>query len=109
MTSIRRWQRVPILIGLCVFLLAADPAPTRTVTLRWQHDGEVSGFRIYRHLYRKPWDQGMDVGLPKKVDGIYLLEIELSNLEATWIAMTSYNRWGVESERSETRVYLLPE
>ncbi|MBW2295416.1 MAG: hypothetical protein JRG94_24385, partial [Deltaproteobacteria bacterium] len=88
---------------------AADPAPTRTVTLRWQHDGEVSGFRIYRHLYRKPWGQGVDVGLPEKVDGIYVFEIELSNLEATWIAMTSYNRWGVESERSESRVYLLPE
>lgn len=109
MTSIRRWQRVSILTGLCLLLLGADSPATRTVTLRWQHDGEISGFRVYRHVYRKPWDRGVDVGRPKQVDGIYVLEIELSNLEATWIAITSYNSRGVESERSESRVYLLPE
>lgn len=109
MTSIHRWQRVSILIVLGVLLLGADSDPTRIVTLRWQHDGDISGFRVYRHTYLKPWDRGVDVGRPKQIDEIYLLEIELSNLEATWIAIASYNSQGVESEKSNSRVYLLPE
>lgn len=104
-----RWRRLVILAGLCASLLGGDVSPTRSITLRWQQDGDVAGFRVYQHTYLKPWGDGLDVGLPNKVDGVYAFEMEVSNLEATWIAMTSYDRRGLESPKSEAKVYLLPE
>jgi hypothetical protein len=105
----QKWLRLLSVLVLSLALFGADGADTRMVTLRWTQEGDVAGFRIHRQLYRRAWDRGVDVGLPKKVDGVYEAEVEVSNLEATWIAISSYDQWGQSSERSGFRVYLLPE
>jgi len=79
------------------------------ITLRWQHEGEVARFRVYTHTYGEPWGPGLDAGLPPKHDGIYVFEMEVSNLDATWVSVTAYSREGLESEKSRAKLYLLPE
>ena len=109
MKTCRNFCRWGVLVAAFAFAVAAEASDTRKITLRWKQDGDVAGFMVYRHTYLKPWDSGLDVGLPEQVDGVYICEIEVSDSEATWIAVASYNRVRQFSQMSESKVYLLPE
>jgi hypothetical protein len=96
-----------MLVPLSALLMAGDVPETRTITLRWEHPGEVAGFRVYTRHYRQPYGEGIDIGLPPKVDGVYTYEIVVSNLDASWVKIAAYNSRGVEGETSNEEVYLL--
>jgi hypothetical protein len=101
-----------LLSGLLVVpaaLLADEPTDTRTITLRWRHQGEVAGFKVYTRHVDRPYDKGIDIGLPKKVDGVFRYRLEVSNLDATIVSITAYSRDGIESVRSNEEIYLLPD
>lgn len=103
---------IPRLIGLALLsslLIAAEPAATRTITLRWRHPGEVAGFKVYTRHADQPLDTGIDIGLPKQVDGVFSYRLEVSNLDATFVSIAAYAHDGTESFRSNEEVYLLPE
>ena len=97
------------LVPLAAFTVAGDAPATRIVQVRWTHPGNVAGFRIYTHIYGQRYGLSADLGLPEAVDGIYTYQLEVSNLDATWVQMTAYDSKGAESEPSNERVYLLDE
>jgi hypothetical protein len=90
-------------------LIAAEPAATRTITLRWRHQGEVAGFKVYTRHADQPLGAGIDIGLPKPVDGVFSYRLEVSNLDATFVSITAYAHDGTESFRSNEEIYLLPD
>lgn len=90
-------------------LLAEEPSATRSITLRWRHQGEVAGFKVYTRHVDQPYDRGIDIGLPKQVDGVFSYRLEVSNLDASYVSITAYSRDGTESFRSNEEIYLLPE
>jgi hypothetical protein len=112
LSSQRVCAAVPRLVGLALLsslLIAAEPAATRTITLRWRHPGEVAGFKVYTRHADHPYAAGIDIGLPKQVDGVYTYRLEVSNLDATYVSMTAYSPDGTESPHSNEKLYLLPE
>ena len=42
-------------------------------------------------------------------EGFYHYELTVSNFDATYVSVTAYNDAGMESFRSNERLYLLPE
>ena len=102
-SSALRWLFGSFLLsGLLVVpppLLADEVAATRTITLRWRHQGKVAGFKVYTRHVDLPYDKGIDIGLPKKVDGVFSYRLEVSNLDATYVSITAYARDGTESFR----------
>jgi hypothetical protein len=102
----------PRLAGLALLaflLVAAEPAATRTITLRWRHAGEAAGFKVYTRHADQAYGVGIDVGLPEQVDGVFSYRLEVSNMDATFVSITAYARDGTESPRSNEEVFLLPE
>jgi hypothetical protein len=97
------------LVLLAPLLVAAEPTETRTITVRWRHPGEVAGFKIYTRHADQPYAEGIDVGLPKQVNGIFIHPLEVSNWDATYVSITAYAPDGSESPRSNEKIYLLPE
>ena len=94
---------------LSCLLVAAEPAATRTITLRWRHPGEVAGFKVYTRHADQPYAAGTDIGLLKRVDGIFIYRLEVSNRDATFVSITAYAPDGTESLRSNEKLYLLPD
>ncbi len=112
LSSQRVCAAVPRLVGLALLsslLIAAEPAATRTIALRWRHPGEVAGFKVYTRHVDQPYETGIDIGLPEQVDGVFSYRLEVSNLDATFVSITAYARDGTESFRSNEEIYLLPE
>jgi hypothetical protein len=102
--------RSVLLLGLlCIAwpACAEDVPPTRMITLRWSHEGDVAGFKVYNRFIGRPYGKGVDIGLPEKVDGVYTHEVEVSNMDASYVALTSYNSSRVESKLSNEKRYLL--
>ena len=90
-------------------LLADEPATTRTITLRWEHPGGAAGFKVYKRHADQQYGEGIDIGLPKKVDGLFSYRLEVSNLDATFVTLTAYKHDGTESVRSNEEIFLLPD
>lgn len=112
MSSQRSRSSFRRLLGLGLvscLLVAGEPAATRTITLRWEHSGNAAGFKVYARHADQPYGAGIDIGLPTRVDGLFIYHLEVSNLDATYVSMTAYNADGVESPRSNEKLYLLPE
>ena len=110
--AVRRLIGLALLSALFIvpsLLLAEEPAATRTITLRWRHQGEVAGFKVYARHVDQPYDTGIDIGLPKQVDGVFSYRLEVSNLDATFVSITAYAHDGTESHRSNEEIYLLPD
>ena len=90
-------------------LLADEPAATRIITLRWEHPGGAAGFKIFTRHTDQQYGEGIDIGLPKEVDGVFSYRLEVSNLDATLVSISAYSRDGIESVRSNEEIYLLPD
>jgi hypothetical protein len=58
-------------------------------------------------LSRQSYGDGLDVGLPEPVDGVFTHDVAVSNLEASFVVITSYDSGGLESAHSNERIYLL--
>lgn len=86
---------------------AEDVPPMRSITLRWKQEGQVKGFRVYVRYFGQSEQSAIDIGLPPAVDGVYSYTIDVSNMEASYITIAAYNRYHVESERSNEKVFLL--
>ena len=102
----------PRLVGLALLsflLIASEPTATRTITLRWRHSGGAAGFKVYTRHLDQPYGEGVDVGIPKQVDGVFVHRMEVSNLDATFVSVTAYAESGAESPHSNEEVYLLPD
>jgi hypothetical protein len=93
----------------CCALALAVPASARTVQVRWKAgSARVAGYKIYTRFTDKPYAAGKDVGLPTPENGVYRVEIEVSDTDATWVAISAYDEAGNESPLSNERVFLLP-
>lgn len=90
-------------------LLASEPAATRIITLRWEHPGGAAGFKVYTRHADQSYGEGIDIGLPKEVDGVFSYRLEVSNLDATFVSISAYSPDGIESVRSNEEIYLLPD
>jgi hypothetical protein len=112
LSSRRVGAALPPLVGLALLaslLVASEPAATRAITLRWRHPGEVAGFKVYTRHVDQSYRAGIDVGLPEQVDGVFSYRLEVSNMDATFVSITAYDRDGAESPRSNEEIFLLPE
>jgi hypothetical protein len=90
-------------------LALSAPASARTVQVRWKAGAaDVAGFKVYTRFTDKPYAEGKDVGLPPLADGVYRIEIEISDTDATWVAISAYGPTGNESPLSNERLFLLP-
>jgi hypothetical protein len=103
-----------VAIALLLLLLAATPAQGRSVTVRWRWTSpdaarKIAGFKLYTRHADQPYGAGLDVGLPSEEGGVYSVTIEVSDSDATWISATAYDARGVESPRSNEKLFLLPE
>ena len=103
-------------IGACalLFLFAAASAEGRTVTVRWRWQDpapgrKIAGFKLYTRHVDQSYGPGLDVGLPPEQDGVYSFALEVSDSDATWVCATAYDAKGLESARSNEKVFLLPE
>jgi hypothetical protein len=95
--------------ALCCALALAAPASARTVQVRWKAGSAgVAGYKIYTRFTDRPYTEGKDVGLPALEDGVHRVEIEVSDTDATWVAISAYDQAGNESPRSNERLFLLP-
>jgi hypothetical protein len=79
------------------------------VLLRWAHPGPVAGFKVYTRLWHRQWGEPLDVGLAEKRDGIYRYSLEISNYDATYVAVSAYDSHQREGGLSNERLFLLPE
>jgi hypothetical protein len=101
-------NRAAVAALCCAFALSA-PATARTVEVRWKAgSARVAGYKIYTRFTDKPFAEGKDVGLPTLENGIHRVEIEVSDTDATWVAISAYDQAGIESPLSNERVFLLP-
>jgi len=98
-----------ILAATTLLLVAGDVPQTRFIELRWTHEGNVAGFKVYTHHWGQAGDSSRNVGLPEKKDGVYTVQIEVSNYQATYVTLTAYDSNRRESPRSNERLYLLPD
>jgi hypothetical protein len=101
-------------IGLLGLLLIAGEAPatdapeTRWITLRWTQAGSVAGFKVYTRLVMRSYSDGKNIGLPKPENGVYSHQIEVSNRDANYVGLRSFNSRGELSDFSNSVLYLLP-
>ena len=94
---------------LCCALALSAPTSARTVQVRWKAGpARVAGYKIYTRFTDKPYAEGKDVRLPTLEAGVYRVEIEVSDTDATWVAISAYDKAGNESPLSNERVFLLP-
>jgi|GEM_PF-4551953 len=103
--------RVAMAVGAA--LLLAGAAHARTVTLRWRWsdptpERRLAGFKVYTRHVDQPFGPPRDVGLPAVQDGVYRVAVELSDTDATYVAVSAYDANGLESPLSEERLFLLP-
>jgi hypothetical protein len=97
------------LAALYCALAVSAPASARTVEVRWKTGpARVAGYKIYTRFTDKPYAEGKDVHLPALEDGVHRVEIEVSDTDATWVAISAYDQAGNESPLSNERVFLLP-
>jgi hypothetical protein len=100
--------RAAVAVFCCALALSA-PASARTVEVRWKAgSARVAGYKIYTRFTDRPYAEGKDVGLPTLDDGVHRVEIEVSDTDATWVAISAYDQAGNESPRSNERLFLLP-
>jgi hypothetical protein len=109
----RRGLHSRVFIALLLLLAplrgGAEVPATRVIELRWQHPGEVAGFRIYTRLWTGGWGPPLDVGLPPKRNGVFRYSLEISNHDATYVALSAYDERQREGALSNERLFLLPE
>jgi hypothetical protein len=103
--------RLAVAAGSAALTLAflAASAAARTVTVRWRYDDpRAVGFRIYTRHVDQPFGAPLDVGRPRRQDGVYEVPLEVSDTDATYVVVTAYDESGAESPRSNERLFLLP-
>src|SRR5262245_33477483 len=94
---------------LCCTLALSAPASARTVQVLCEAGpAHVAGYKIYTRFTDQPYAEGKDVGLPPLEDGCHSVELEVSDTDATWVAISAYDRAGSESPLSNERLFLLP-
>jgi hypothetical protein len=99
---------ISLLCLLASPLVASDAPSTRSITLRWKHSGVVRHFNVYTRGVFGRWGPARNIGIPKQVSGVFSYEVEVSNLEATYVAVTAVNANG-ESEPSNGVLFTLPD
>jgi hypothetical protein len=107
-------ERVRVTAIAVLLLLAAAPAEGRTVTVRWRWPNlepgrQIAGFKLYTRHLDQAYGPGLDVGLPPEQDGVYSVSLEVSDSDATYVSATAYDARGLESPRSNEKLFLLPE
>jgi hypothetical protein len=94
-------------LALVLLLASADAAEARDVTVRWRYAApeRVAGFRLHLGLAPGQYTRTIDVGKPRPdADGIFRVRIEVSDHEATFVAVTAYDGHGAESPHSNETV-----
>ena len=105
----REWNRCGALLGLALMLLmaAVQGAEARDATVRWRYAApeRVAGFRLHLGPAPGQYTRTIDVGKPRPdADGVFRVRIEVSDGEATFVAVTAYDGRGTESPHSNETV-----
>lgn len=95
-----------IFLALAVVVLAC-PSEARVVTLLWTHPEpwRCAGFRAHVGAQSRVYEPGVDIGLPQRdANGVWSYGFDFAEGAIHYVAITAYDRDGLESDYSNERV-----